>query len=79
MTFGELVQIIPPHQQIRYSITCLTDNDRGRTYDSQLMNGFVAKLEKHIYDACVTGIETVTEEPEIIRIYARQYISFSDL
>lgn len=79
MNFGDLVQVIPPHQLLKYSITCLTDNSRGKIYDSPLINGFVAKYKKNIHDACITGIETIEEEPNILRIYARQYISFSDL
>ena len=76
MTYEDLMQVISSDQKIINSVTCLQKPYRGSVHISQIMTGYEAKLERHLYSACVTGIE-VTDN--ILKIYAREYISFSDL
>lgn len=76
MRLQDLILHADKGQKVRYSITTLTDNCRGWVHDSPVMTIEELLQEKHIMDSCVTNYRI---ENDLLVIYIREYISFSDL
>lgn len=76
MTYQEVVNKLPAEQIMQYSVTCLNDECRGQIYDSPIMTAYDAQMEKQIYEANVTSIES---KDGIIKLYLRHYIEHSQL
>lgn len=76
MRYEDVIQLIPCDQKVMYSVTLLKDSCRGQVIDSPIMTGHEARLERQVFEGCVTSIEA---DENVIRIYIRQYLSYSEL